>query len=128
MSYLLQFQIGCSNGTNEHNLVPHTEMIRLRPTSLGISDSDIQFHLRQADLCKSLLQEGFKKGQIKHFYDEHQEQIRLQQTERENESNHIVSSNLSNIVEESEDTENVKQARLSRCQSCEKFSAIIDVD
>lgn len=47
-------------------------MIRLRPTSIALSERDLQSHLRQIDLYQHLLAEGFKKEQIRKYYDEQQ--------------------------------------------------------
>jgi hypothetical protein len=39
-------------------------MIRLPPSSISLSESDIQVHLKQIDIYQSLLQQGFKRDAI----------------------------------------------------------------
>ncbi|RMZ89167.1 hypothetical protein DV736_g3610, partial [Chaetothyriales sp. CBS 134916] len=47
-------------------------MIRLPPTGISLSDSDIDFHLQQIDIYHGLLKQGFKKKEILRYFDEHQ--------------------------------------------------------
>ena len=50
-------------------------MLRLNPTSISLSDKDIQDHLQQIDLYHELLKQGFKKKQIMQYYAEHKAQV-----------------------------------------------------
>ena len=50
-------------------------MIRLTPTSISLSDKDIQDHLQQIDVYHGLLAQGFKKKQIMRYYAEHKAQV-----------------------------------------------------
>ncbi len=43
-------------------------MIRLPPTSISLSESDIQFHLREINIYQSLLEQGFKLQDIQRYY------------------------------------------------------------
>lgn len=43
-------------------------MIRLPPTSISLSESDIQFHLREINIYQTLLQQGFKQQDIQRYY------------------------------------------------------------
>lgn len=43
-------------------------MIRLPPTSIDISQSDLQTQLQHLDFCAGLLKQGFKKHEIIHYF------------------------------------------------------------
>lgn len=45
-------------------------MIRLRPTSISVSQSDVSFHLGQLDIYQGLLKQGFKKQDIIRYFKE----------------------------------------------------------
>lgn len=45
-------------------------MLRLRPTSVTISQSDLSFHLGQLDIYQGLLKQGFKKQDIIRYFKE----------------------------------------------------------
>ncbi|EHY53801.1 hypothetical protein HRR83_004447 [Exophiala dermatitidis] len=46
-------------------------MIRLPPSSITLSESDVEFHLRQAEIYHGLLRQGFKKQEIIHYLADH---------------------------------------------------------
>jgi hypothetical protein len=50
-------------------------MLRIRPTSIGLSERDIDVHFHQINLYRTLRREGYSKEQIQHFY-ETQQQIK----------------------------------------------------
>ena len=43
-------------------------MIRLPPTSISLSESDIHLHLREINIYQSLLQQGFTRDAIQQYY------------------------------------------------------------
>jgi hypothetical protein len=43
-------------------------MIRLPPTSISLSESDIQLHFREISIYQSLLQQGFTRDAIQQYY------------------------------------------------------------
>ena len=43
-------------------------MIRLPPTSISLSESDIHLHLKEINIYQSLLQQGFTKDAIQQYY------------------------------------------------------------
>ena len=49
-------------------------MIRLPPTSIALSEADIEFHLRQAQLYHGLRKQGFKKEDIARYLSDYHEQ------------------------------------------------------
>ena len=53
-------------------------MLRIRPTSIGLSERDIDVHFHQINLYRTLRREGYSKKQIQHFY-ETQQQIKRDQ-------------------------------------------------
>lgn len=60
------------NGWQKHNRAEYIgAMIRLPPTSVALSENDVQFHLRQIDIYHRLLAQGFKKKDIIRYYAEH---------------------------------------------------------
>ncbi|KAL2436518.1 hypothetical protein ABEF95_011535 [Exophiala dermatitidis] len=46
-------------------------MIRLPPSSITLSESDVEFHLRQAEIYHGLLRQGFKKQEIIRYLADH---------------------------------------------------------
>lgn len=46
-------------------------MIRLPPTSISLSEADIEFNLRQADIYYGLLRQGYKKNDIARYLDDY---------------------------------------------------------
>ena len=53
-------------------LVPQqSTMIRLPPTSISISENDVQFHLRQTEILHGLLKQGFKKNDVARYLDDY---------------------------------------------------------
>ena len=53
-------------------------MIRLPPTSISLSENDLQHHLHQIDVYHGLLAQGFKKKDILRYYAEHEAQTAQQ--------------------------------------------------
>ena len=53
-------------------------MLRIRPTSIGLSERDVDLHFHQINLYRSLRREGYSKGQVRHFY-EIQQRIKQEQ-------------------------------------------------
>lgn len=45
-----------------------TSMIRLPPTSISLSESDVQLHFREINIYQSLLQQGFTRDAIQQYY------------------------------------------------------------
>ena len=48
-------------------------MIRLSPTSISLSEADVDFHLRQAQLYHGLRKQGFKKDDIVRYLNDYRE-------------------------------------------------------
>lgn len=46
-------------------------MIRLPPTSISLSENDIQFHMQQAEIYQGLLKQGFDKQDISRYLEDH---------------------------------------------------------
>ena len=53
-------------------------MLRIRPTSIGLSERDIEVHFHQTNLYRTLRRQGYSKTQIQHLYDT-QQQIKRDQ-------------------------------------------------
>jgi hypothetical protein len=58
-------------------------MIRICPTSIGLSERDIDLHFHQINIYRSLRQGGYSKRQIQHFYEAQQQIKRDQENELE---------------------------------------------
>jgi hypothetical protein len=58
-------------------------MLRIRPTSIGLSERDIDVHFYQINLYRTLRREGYSKRQIQHFYEAQQQIKRDQENELE---------------------------------------------
>ena len=67
-------------------------MIRLRPTSIGLADSDIQQYLQRADAYQNLLAQGFTKKDIQRYYNDQQAQAKAVENEEDHLSDRTVSS------------------------------------
>ncbi|KAK5193305.1 hypothetical protein LTR92_006674 [Exophiala xenobiotica] len=52
-------------------VVGGSKMIRLPPTSISLSEADIEFNLRQADIYYGLLRQGYKKSDIARYLDDY---------------------------------------------------------
>ncbi|EXJ86635.1 hypothetical protein A1O3_03588, partial [Capronia epimyces CBS 606.96] len=50
-------------------------MIRLPPSSISLSESDVEFHLRQAEIYHGLLRQGFEKHDIVRYLKDHRKAI-----------------------------------------------------
>jgi hypothetical protein len=58
-------------------------MLRIRPTSIGLSERDIDLHFHQINLYRTLRRNGYSKQQIQHFYDTQQQIKRDEENEAE---------------------------------------------
>jgi hypothetical protein len=67
-------------------------MLRIRPTSIGLSERDIDIHLHQINLYRTLRREGYSKMQIQHFYETQQQIKRDQENELEFEGSRSLST------------------------------------
>lgn len=54
-------------------------MLRIRPTSIGLSERDIDTHFHQINIYRNLRGEGYSKFQIQQFYDTQQKIKREQE-------------------------------------------------
>lgn len=45
-------------------------MIRLPPTGISLSTSDLDYHLHQIDIYHGLLKQGFRKKDVMRFFEE----------------------------------------------------------
>jgi len=53
-------------------------MLRIRPTSIGLSERDVEVHFHQINLYRTLRRQGYSKTEIQHLYDT-QQQIKRNQ-------------------------------------------------
>ena len=58
-------------------------MLRIRPTSIGLSERDIEVHFHQINLYRTLRRQGYSKTQIQHLYDTQQQIKRNQENDQE---------------------------------------------
>jgi hypothetical protein len=74
---VLRFAVALRHQLQEHILLPSLNvstvsavisMIRLPPTSISLSESDINLHLREISIYQSLLQQGFTREAIQVYY------------------------------------------------------------
>ena len=49
-------------------------MLRMRPTSIGLSEMDVEVHFHQINLYRTLRRQGYSKTQIQHLYDTQQQE------------------------------------------------------
>ena len=53
-------------------------MLRIRPTSIGLSERDVEVHFHQINWYRTLHRQGYSKTQIQHMYNT-QQQIKQNQ-------------------------------------------------
>ena len=58
-------------------------MLRIRPTSIGLSERDIEVHFHQINLYRTLRRQGYSKTQIQHVYDTQQQIKQNQENDQE---------------------------------------------
>ena len=58
-------------------------MLRIRPTSVGLSERDIEVHFHQINWYQTLYRQGYSKTQIQHWYDTQQQIKRNQENDLE---------------------------------------------
>ena len=80
-------------------------MIRLPPTSIGLSESDIHFHLRQVSVYQSLRAQGFNKEDIQRYYAEHQALKKACENECESPSERTASWGSADVLRGSVESE-----------------------
>ena len=66
-------------------------MLRIRTTSIGLSERDIDFHFHQINLYRTLRREGYTKKEIQNFYDKRQQIQRRQENDLEAEDSSSLS-------------------------------------
>lgn len=77
-------------------------MLRIRPTSIGLSERDIDLHFHQINLYLTLRRNGYSKKQIQYFYDTQQQikrdeenEVEAQDSSSQSTSNEIKADNAS---------------------------------
>lgn len=77
-------------------------MLRIRPTSIGLSERDIDLHFHQINLYLALRRNGYSKKQIQHFHDTQQQikrdeenEVEAQDSSSQSTSNEIKADNAS---------------------------------
>jgi hypothetical protein len=58
-------------------------MLRIRPTSVSLSERDIEVHFHQINWYQTLHRQGYSKTQIQHWYDTQQQIKRNQENDLE---------------------------------------------
>jgi len=58
-------------------------MLRIPPSSIGLSERDIDLHFHQINLYRTLRRKGYSNKQIQHLYDTQQQIKRDQENEVE---------------------------------------------
>ena len=58
-------------------------MLRIRPTSIGLCERDIEAHFHQVNWYRTLRRQGYSETQIQHWYDAQQQMKRNQENDLE---------------------------------------------